>query len=304
MPAGRPQRPTRRLPKGNKGMWRNYLTVGVRALAKNKTYAFINVVGLAIGMAACLMILLFVRYEMSYDRWLPDNDRIFQFQSWYKNAETGEENELQMTPWIAGERLGKDFAQVEQRVYGFSTTPVFIKDGQASTIEDFLFVDANFLKVIPLPMLRGDHDALGAPNTVVLTQTEARRLYGTDNIVGRTHSVISRGKTRDLKVTGIARDLPKNSHLKLSTVARIDYASFNADTPQVMECWGCQNGWVWTKLKQPEDAKVIRPRCRHGRSATSRTRMPARRASTPATIRIGTSSTSRTSTSARRRTVR
>jgi putative ABC transport system permease protein len=62
-------------------MWRNYLTVGLRALAKNKTYAFINIFGLAIGMAACLLILLFVRYEMSYDSWLPEcADRAYQFQ--------------------------------------------------------------------------------------------------------------------------------------------------------------------------------------------------------------------------------
>ena len=53
-------------------MWRNYLTVGYRALTKNRTYAFINIVGLAIGLAACLMILLYVRYETSYDSWLPD----------------------------------------------------------------------------------------------------------------------------------------------------------------------------------------------------------------------------------------
>ena len=53
-------------------MWRNYLTVGVRALVKNKTYAFINIFGLAIGLAACLMLLLYVRYETSYDAWLPE----------------------------------------------------------------------------------------------------------------------------------------------------------------------------------------------------------------------------------------
>ena len=64
-------------------MWRNYLTVGLRALAKNKTYAFINIFGLATGMAACLMILLFVRYEMSYDKWIPEADRVSQIQSWY-----------------------------------------------------------------------------------------------------------------------------------------------------------------------------------------------------------------------------
>ncbi|MDP8914491.1 MAG: ABC transporter permease, partial [Pseudomonadota bacterium] len=69
-------------------MWKNYVTVGVRALAKNKTYAFINIFGLAIGMAACLMILLFVRYEMSYDKWIPERERIYQFQSWYKSNDT------------------------------------------------------------------------------------------------------------------------------------------------------------------------------------------------------------------------
>ena len=73
-------------------MWRNYLTVGLRALAKNRTYAFINIFGLALGMAACLMILLFVRYEMSYDRWMPEADRAYQFQAWYAPTETGGED--------------------------------------------------------------------------------------------------------------------------------------------------------------------------------------------------------------------
>src|SRR3954471_17364939 len=63
-------------------MFRNYLTVGLRALAKNRTYAFINVFGLAIGMAACLMILLFVRYELSFDTWLPGHENSYQLQSW------------------------------------------------------------------------------------------------------------------------------------------------------------------------------------------------------------------------------
>ena len=61
-------------------MWRNYLTVGFRALTKNRTYAFINIFGLAIGLAACVMLLLYVRYETSYDTWLPDAERIYQVQ--------------------------------------------------------------------------------------------------------------------------------------------------------------------------------------------------------------------------------
>jgi putative ABC transport system permease protein len=238
-------------------MWRNYLTVGIRALAKNRTYAFINILGLAIGMAACLMILLFVRYEMSFDTWLPQNERIYQFQSWYKSQETGEENKLQMTPWAAGEALKKDFPQIESKVYGWTTTPVFIKDGQAQALEDFLFVDGNFLETVPLPLVRGSQRALDQANTAVIAKTEAEKLFGTDDVLGRTLSVISRGKTRDLRIGGVMADLPKNSHLKIRTVARIDYPSFNAESPQVLTCWGCQNGWVWAKLKPGADAKAI-----------------------------------------------
>ena len=136
-------------------MWRNYLTVGVRSLAKNRAYAAINILGLAIGMAACLMILLFVRYEFSYDKWLPGVENTYQLQSWYKSNETGEEDKLQMTPYIAGKRLAKDFPQIEREVYFYSTEPVMIRNGEATTLEDFILADGNLLEVLQLPLLQG-----------------------------------------------------------------------------------------------------------------------------------------------------
>ena len=77
-------------------MWRNYWTVAVRALAKSKTYSIINIAGLAIGMAACLMILLYIRYEQSYDKWIPDAENTYQFQTWYPNPDDGEPSFFQM----------------------------------------------------------------------------------------------------------------------------------------------------------------------------------------------------------------
>ncbi|HEX3140013.1 MAG TPA: ABC transporter permease, partial [Rhizobacter sp.] len=64
-------------------MWRNYLTVALRALAKSRIYSGINIAGLAIGMAACLLILLFIRHETGYDRWIPDVANTYQLQAWY-----------------------------------------------------------------------------------------------------------------------------------------------------------------------------------------------------------------------------
>ena len=239
-------------------MWRNYMTVGVRALVKNKTYAFINIIGLAVGMAACLMILLFVRHEQSFDRWIPGYEDVYQLQSWYKSRETGEENKLQMTPYAAGEALKKDFPQVEAKVYAFGGGPVFMKDGQATTLEEFLFADGDFLSVVDLPLARGSRNALGAANTAVLTRSEAMKLFNTEDVVGKTLSVITRGVTRDFRIGAVLQDLPKNSHLKINTIARIDYPAFNADNPGSLTCWGCQNGWVWVKLRPGADPESIR----------------------------------------------
>src|SRR5215211_8267458 len=169
-------------------MWRNYWTVAVRALAKSKTYSIINIAGLAIGMAACVMILLFIRYEQSYDKWLPDVDNTYQFQAWYPTPEDGEPFFLQMSAYVTKDRIRKDFPQIEKAVYVLGSQPVFWKDGQATSTENYLIADDDFLKVVQLPLLSGT--SLGAAQTAVVTQQEAIKRYGTDQVVGRTLTVI------------------------------------------------------------------------------------------------------------------
>ena len=91
-------------------MWRNYWTVAVRALAKSKTYSIINIAGLAIGMAACMMILLYIRYEQSYDKWLPDAENTYQFQSLVPaSARTASRSFLQMSAYVAKDRDQEGF---------------------------------------------------------------------------------------------------------------------------------------------------------------------------------------------------
>jgi putative ABC transport system permease protein len=238
-------------------MWRNYFTVGIRSLLKNRVYAGINILGLAIGMAACLMILLFVRYELSHDKWLPNNENVYQFQSWYADQETGERNPLQMTAWIAGKRAAKDFPQIEKEVYAFSTEPVMLEKGTAITIEDFIYTDGNLLEVLELPLLSGNRADLNAPGTAALSRSQALARFGTENAVGRTLTVISRGKSRDFRIVAIYKDLPKNSHMEANAVARIDFTAWNADTPDALDCWGCQSGYVYLKLKPGTDPKSI-----------------------------------------------
>ncbi len=236
-------------------MWRNYWTVAVRALAKSKTYSIINIAGLAIGMAACIMILLYIRYEQSYDKWLPDAENTYQFQTFATNPDDGEEYFLQMASYVTKERVKKDFPQVEETAYMLGVEPVVIKDGQASRTENYKFADSDFLKVVNLPLLAGT--TLTAPQTAVVTQEEAIKRYGTDQVLGRTLTVISKGVKRDFRITGVLKNLPKNSHMKIDAILRLDFIAFFSDGPQFLTCWGCQSGWVYAKLKPGTDAKQL-----------------------------------------------
>jgi len=236
-------------------MWRNYWTVAVRALAKSKTYSIINIAGLAIGMAACVMILLYIRYEQSYDKWIPGAENSYQFQAWYPSPKDGEPGFFQMSSYVTKERIKKDFPQVEHAAYFQETGPVFFQNGEASKTEDAYFTDDDFLKVVNLPLASGS--TLTALNTAVMTQTEAKKRFGTDQVVGRVYTVISRGKKMDFKIVGILKDLPKNSHLKVSSIARVDYQAYNSANPSFLTCWGCQSGFVYAKLRPGSDVKAM-----------------------------------------------
>ena len=236
-------------------MWRNYWTVAVRALAKSKTYSIINIAGLAIGMAACVMILLYVRYEQSYDNWLPDTGNTYQFQSWYPHPASGQPMFFQMAPYVAKGALKKDFPQIERVGYALSSGPVVMKDGQASAADDYVITDDDFLKVVRLPLLSGT--TLTAAQTAVLSQSEAIRRFGTDRVLGQTLTVNSKGTSRDYKIMGVFKDVPRNSHLKLNGVLRTDFNSYWADTPEFLTQWGWQSGWIYLTLRPGTDVKQL-----------------------------------------------
>ncbi|MFN3944784.1 MAG: ABC transporter permease [Allosphingosinicella sp.] len=232
-------------------MWRNYFVVGLRALAKNKTYAFINIVGLAIGLAACLLILLYVRYETSYDAWLPDAERVYQVQSVNTDPETGEVTVLQATHGAVAEPLAKDFPQIEAIARADTTTPVFLRDGEA-TFAPMTMTDENFFRILQIPFLRGDREtALAGMDALVLSRTEAMNRFGSIDIIGEEVTSVRRGEQQALRVTGVFEDIPRNSHLNLGLVGRIS-------EQDITECsWGCINGFVYLKLRPGADPEDI-----------------------------------------------
>lgn len=239
-------------------MWRNYLTVSIRALAKNRLNTFVNIGGLALGLAAFITIMLFVRYETSYDAWLPGADRAFQLQQWNvgSDAERGGPG-TQMTSFVSGTALRKDFPQIDRLVYVGKAQPAILQNGQATTTKDFVYVDGPLFDIIRLPFLSGNPStALAAPGAMVLTKREALKRFGTIAAVGRTLTVIAGGKSTDYHVTGVVAD-PVHSHLALSIVARYDPQTAFAASPSFLTQWMPKNGWVYARLRPGADPAEI-----------------------------------------------
>lgn len=242
-------------------MWRNYLTVGVRALVRNRTYAFINIFGLAVGLAACLLLLIYVRYETTYDAWLPDAGNTYQLQLTISNPQTGEPTRLQLTSYTSGQHFRASFPQVERSVYAWPANASVLRDGEALSVEGALLVDDRFFDVLRFPLLEGDAgSALAQSGSVVLTQREARRLFGTEQAMGRTLTMIWDGRAHDYRVTGIARDLPRNTHADFSMVLRIDPDVIFATNPPILTHWGWQSGHFYFTVRPGTDVAAMRAR--------------------------------------------
>jgi putative ABC transport system permease protein len=241
-------------------MWRNYLTVGLRSLTKNRTYAFINIVGLAIGLVACLLLLLYVRYETSYDAWLPNSDRVYQFQTHYSaNDRGGEEMNLQMASYASGSALKKDFPQIERAVYMMGGANSYIyHNGEARQVENARFTDGNMLELLQLPLVHGDRaTALERPGQLALSQSEARRWFGDANPIGQRLTIVQQNRPTDYTVSAVFEDLPPNTHLAISMLARFDPQSFYADAPYALSSWNSQSGWWYAMLRQGANVDEI-----------------------------------------------
>jgi putative ABC transport system permease protein len=240
-------------------MWRNYLTVGIRSLLKSRVYAAINVLGLAIGLAACVLILLYVRYEESYDGWLKGTDQAYQLQTYYHpTPQGGEEMYLQMSSLAAGRALAKDFPQIEKVVFVRGFSPIVIQNGEPSQ-GLIRMVDGNIFDIIQVPFVKGDaHNALNDTHSMVLSESEAKRRFGNADPIGKTLTVVDNSGNVDYRVTGIFKDIPKNSSFSAAMVARFDMDVQFADRTQVLTNWDDQEGWHYFKLRPGADIDAIR----------------------------------------------
>ncbi len=236
-------------------MLRNYLIVALRSLGRNRSYAFINVFGLATGFAACLLIANHVRYERSYDAWLPDSERLYQVQT--ESRGPGQPaSRSQNSPFPVREALPAGFPQIEAMTVMSTGQTVLTRGGRPEFV-DAATVDPAFFQVFALEFLRGSADrALPDTNSIVVTESEAIRQFGTVEAVGRRMTLGAGPGVRDYLVTGVLRDLPRNTSLRLAILFRHDPARFDA-MPAAYRGWRAMDQQHYVKLRAGADVAAI-----------------------------------------------
>jgi putative ABC transport system permease protein len=226
-------------------MFRNYLKIAQRNLLRHKSFSFINVMGLTIGLTCCFLIMIFVRHELSYDTFHTKFDRIYRLT--YNPKFAGYTQFLALTPPPASPLLPDYFSEIEKsaRVYRNNATLEVPTSSGARPVkfdeDHFYFADSSLVDIFTFEFLEGDvRTALKNKYSVVITDKIAAKYFGKQDALGRT--LIYEGRHR-LKVTGVIRELPDNSHIHIDVLS--DYQTMFATESEAARTTLPQN-WVIT----------------------------------------------------------
>lgn len=219
-------------------MIKNHLKVALRTLVRQKSYAAINILGLAVGLASCLLITIYVQHEKSYDRFYPDAERIYRVA----NGERG-----RWTPPPLAETMMKEIAEIEVATRVSGLWESLFQIGDRSFIQEgSAHADPNMFKVFQTTFLKGNPDkALAEPNSIVLTESLAKKCFPDSEAFGETILI----DEISMKVTGVVVDPPNNTHFPYQYVlSSIEPGHVN---------WTGNSVWTYAKAKQNTNAVFI-----------------------------------------------
>lgn len=213
-------------------MLKNYLTIALRTFRKNTGYTAINITSLAVGLACCLLIMLYVQHERSYDRFHMNGDRIYRV---FAELRWGDQvHEMARSPHPLGPTLAETVSEITAavRLQGAGEL-VVSRNNQRFRENRFLFADPNVLDVFSFTLQSGDPaTALTDPNSILLTASTAAKYFGTADPIGETLDIDRLGS---LRVAGILDDVPENSHLQFD--ALLSYTFLAERLPMQMAAW-------------------------------------------------------------------
>jgi putative ABC transport system permease protein len=246
-------------------MFWNYLVTALRNIVRHKLYSFINIAGLAVGLACVVFVILFVRDELSYDTWIPDTQNLYRIEL---TANVPDRPPLVMA--VVPDPLPAAMRDEIPGVTGM--TRLYVEDmtltaGDRQFVEHVSVVDPGFFALIRLPLVTGDPATVfRQSDSVVLSQSAARKYFGDADPVGRTlvtgrgdckpDDTVCQAATVSLKVTGIMRDLPHNTQLS-GDIFLPNTSMVNRISIETRQNWLNQNGWGYVRLAPGTDPAVV-----------------------------------------------
>jgi len=196
-------------------MIKNYFITALRNLQRNKIYSFTNIIGLSLGLACAMLIVLYVKDEVSYDRFHKNVNRVYRVTMESKKPDGSPATKQPYTGYLQGPRFTAGIPEIK----AFVRYQEYYKDIKAGTeiqSQQIFYVDSSFFSVFSFPLLSGNpNTALLDPNTVVLSEDMAKRQFGTTDAVGKLLMVKDReNKFAPYVLTAVAKKCPKNSLIK------------------------------------------------------------------------------------------
>ncbi len=230
-------------------MFINYLKIAFRNILKNKVYSFINITGLAVGLTCCIVIVLYVRNQLGYDGFNVHADRIYRPVAYIVYG--GHALNLATCPAPMGAAMKRDFPEVVAytRIRNFGT-PILKYGDKAFNEPRFLCVDSTFFDIFTVHFLKGDpRTALTQPNSVVITESIARKYFGDIDPMGK---ILNANHSTNWIVTGVIKDWPKDSHFKFDFLGSL--CSYNDSQNQF---WLSNNYYTYLLLRKGASAAVL-----------------------------------------------
>jgi putative ABC transport system permease protein len=241
-------------------MFKNYFKIVFRNAKKHPLYVFINLFGLAIGMAVSLVILLYVRYELSYDNYHQDVDRLYRVSRAWFNPSGEESLHLGHAAPPFGPLIQSDFPEDVEASARLMNADPLIKNGEDSFVEeDFFFADPEVFDVFGWELLEGEsREALTQADGLILTEETAQRYFGDQSAVGKDLLVEIQGMQFTMQVRGVIKDIPENSHFHVDFLASmIPVIQFYGGQEAFMGNYGSNNFSTYLKLAPGVDYQAF-----------------------------------------------
>ncbi|HSJ66258.1 MAG TPA: ABC transporter permease, partial [Anditalea sp.] len=241
-------------------MLKNYIKIFLRNFKRSPAFILINIIGLAIGMAASILIFLFVQHELSYDKYHEKSDNIYRLSRQWTNADGEISLHLGHLAPPFGPLLKSDFeGRIEEAVRLLGTEPVLIYEGKSFQESKFFFSDPEIFSVFSWKLIEGDPAvALDSPDGLVISETMARKYFGNEEAMGKSLEMKVSGQSINLQVTGVMEDIPANSHFQANFLATMNpVIDFYGSLDQMMQNFGNNSFATYILLADGADPDVL-----------------------------------------------